>query len=210
MYKKAIAAAAFVFTSAAVHAQSADPKAGFYAGLDLGRSRLGVNADDIGGALANQGVAATTSVDRTDTAFGVNAGYRFNSLLGVEAAYERLGRFDYSADTGTDTISGKFQANALSLSAVGFYPLAPQWSLYGKAGVTRTDAKLEAASENGTTAVDNSSHTGSGLLFGAGLTYDFDRSYFAKAGWDHYTKVGDGSTGSGPIDVYLLGVGMRF
>ena len=49
MYKKAIAAAAFVFTSAAVHAQSADPKSGFYAGLDLGRSRLGVNADDIGG-----------------------------------------------------------------------------------------------------------------------------------------------------------------
>jgi len=210
MYKKAIAAAAFVFTSAAVHAQSGDAKAGFYAGLDLGRSRLGVNADDIGGALANQGVAATTSVDRTDTAFGVNAGYRFNGFLGVEAAYERLGRFDYSADTGTDTISGKFRASALSLSAVGFYPLAPQWSLYGKAGVTRTEAKLDATSENGTTAVDNASHTGTGLLVGAGLTYDFDRAYFAKAGWDHYTKVGDGSTGSGPIDVYLLGVGMRF
>jgi OmpA-OmpF porin, OOP family len=120
-----------------------------------------VNAEDIGGALANQGIAATTSVDRTDAAFGVNAGYRFNTFLGVEAAYERLGRFDYSADTGTCTISGKFRANALSLSALGFYPLAPQWSLYGKAGVARTDAKLDAASQNGMTA------------------------YFAKAGWDH-------------------------
>ena len=54
------------------------------------------------------------------------------------------------------------------------------------------------------------SHSGTGLLVGAGLTCDFDPGYFAKAGWDHYSRVGDASTGSGDVDTYMVGVGMRF
>jgi OOP family OmpA-OmpF porin len=209
MYRKAIAAVAFVVSSGVAHAQGAD-QAGWYAGIDLGRSRLGMNGSDADGALANQGVASSTSLDQTDTSFGVNGGYRFNQYFALEGAYERLGSFNYSAATGTDTIDGKFKASALSLAGVGFYPFASQWSLYGKAGVTRTDAKLEASSETGLTPTQNTSHTGTGLLVGAGVRYDFDRSFFAKAGWDRYTKVGDSSTGSGPVDLYVLGVGMRF
>ena len=210
MYRKAITAFAFVVSSGVVHAQSSDAKAGWYAGIDLGRSRLGMNGSDVDGALANQGVAGSSSIDDSATAYGINGGYRFNRYFALEGAYEHLGSFDDSSNTGTDTISGKFKANALSLSGVGFYPLSSAWSLYGKAGLARTDAKLEASSENETTPVDNTSHTGTGLLIGAGVNYDFDRAFFAKAGWDRYSKVGDSSTGSGPIDLYMLGVGMRF
>jgi OOP family OmpA-OmpF porin len=210
MYRKAIAAFAFVLSSGMVHAQSAD-KTGWYAGLDIGRSRLGMSGSDVDGALANQGVASATSLDQSDTSFGVNGGYRFNRYFALEGALERLGRFDYTASTGTDTIDGKFKASALSLAGVGIYPLSQQWSLYGKAGLARTDATLEASSESGATTVSNASHNGTGLLVGAGVTYDIDRTFFAKAGWDRYTKVGDdSSTGSGPIDLYMLGVGMRF
>jgi OOP family OmpA-OmpF porin len=209
MYRKAIAAFAFLLSSGVVHAQSAD-KAGWYAGIDIGRSRLGMNGSDVDGAFANQGIGASTSLDQRDTSLGVNAGYRFNNYFALEGAYQRLGSFDYSATTGSDTIDGKFKASALSLAGVGIYPLSSQWSLYGKAGITRTGANLDASSESGLTPTENTSHTGTGLLFGAGATYDFDRNFFAKAGWDRYTKVGDSSTGSGPIDLYLLGVGMRF
>ena len=73
------------------------------------------------------------------------------------------------------------------------------FSLYGKAGLAVTDAKVEPES-----------HTGTGLLVGAGVTYDFTGGYFAKAGWDHYANIGDASTGSGSIDAYNLGVGVRF
>jgi len=209
MYKRAIAAVAFVVSCGVVYAQSAD-KTGWYAGLDIGRSRLGMNGSDVDGAFANQGIASSTSLDQTDTAYGVNAGYRFNPYFAVEGGYMRLGSFDYSASTGTDTIDGKFKASALSLAGVGIYPFSSQWSVYGKAGVTRTDAELEASAESGLTPTENTSHNATGLLFGAGVMYDFDRSFFAKAGWDRYTKVGDSSTGNGPVDLYLLGIGMRF
>jgi OOP family OmpA-OmpF porin len=210
MYKKAIAAVAVVFSSTLAHAQGTEAKTGWYAGLDIGAARTGLSGSDIDGALANQGVAGSSSIDKSGTAFGINGGYRLNRNFGVEAAWQRLGSFDYSSAAGADTINGKFEADALSLAGVGFYPLSSGWSVYGKAGLAMTDAKLSANSGTGATPVSGTSHTGTGLLVGAGVTYDFNPGYFAKAGWDHYAHVGDASTGSGGIDTYMLGVGMRF
>jgi OOP family OmpA-OmpF porin len=156
------------------------------------------------------GAAGSASLDRGDTGFGINGGYRFNRNFAVEAAWERLGDFSYSSNTGTDTIDGKFKANALSLAGLGIYPLTPNWSVYGKAGLARTSVDLEASSETGATAVSNQSHDGIGALVGAGVSYDFDGGIFTKVGWDHYAHVGDGSTGQSAVDLYSLGVGMRF
>jgi OmpA-OmpF porin, OOP family len=210
MYKKALAAVAVVFSSGVAQVHAADAKPGWYAGLDVGAGRTGIGASEVDGALANQGVAGSSSVDSSGTAFGVNGGYRLNRNFGVEAAWDRLGRFDYGSNTGADTVNGTYEANALSLAGVGFLPLSNALSLYGKAGLAVTDAKLSASSASGATAVGSTSHTGTGLLVGAGLTYDFEQGYFAKAGWDHYAHVGDASTGSGDINTYMVGVGLHF
>jgi OOP family OmpA-OmpF porin len=210
MYKKAIAIVSLALSTGFAAAQAAEPKAGWYAGLDLGRSRLGMSGSDIDGALANQGVAGSSSIDQSDTSFGINGGFRFNRNFAVEAAWQRLGDFSYSSNTGSDTVDGKFKASAVSLAGVGIYPLTPSWSIYGKAGLARTSADLEAHSQTGATAVSNSSHDGVGGLFGAGVTYDFEGGVFTKLGWDHYAKVGDSSTGQSSIDTYSIGVGMRF
>jgi OOP family OmpA-OmpF porin len=211
MIKQAITAIALTLSSGLASAQSYDARAGWYAGLDLGRSRLGMSGADIDGALANQGVGGSASADRSDTAFGINGGYRFNRNFAVEAAWERLGDFSYSSSTGTDTIDGKFKANALSLAGLGIYPLTPNWSVYGKAGLARTSVDLEASSQTGATAVSSQSHSGVGWLVGAGATYDLSGGIFTKLGWDHYAAVGDGSsTGQSSIDVYSVGVGKRF
>jgi len=209
MYKKAMAAIAVVLSSGLAHAQSAD-KTGWYAGLDIGASRSGIKSDEIGGALANQGAPGAVSADDSGTMFGISGGYRLNRNFAVEGALARLGSFDYNATTATDTVSGKLEANALSLAGVGIWPVTNAFSVYGKAGLALTDAKLTASSASGLTPVGDASHTGTGFLFGAGATYDFQGGYFAKAGWDHYAKVGDGSTGQGDINAYLVGVGMRF
>jgi OmpA-OmpF porin, OOP family len=210
MIKKSIAALSVALSTGLGTAHAAEPTAGWYAGLDLGRSRLGMSGGDIDGALANQGVAGSSSIDKSDTSYGINGGFRFNRNFAVEAAWERLGDFSYNSNTGTDTIDGKFKASALSLAGVGILPLAPSWSLYGKAGLARTTVDLDANSETGATAVSNQSHDRIGGLIGAGVTYDFNGGVFTKLGWDHYAKVGDDSTGETSINTYSLGVGIRF
>ena len=210
MYKQAFAVIALALSSGLAAAQSTVAKPGFYAGLDLGRSRLGLSGGDIDGALANQGIASSTSSDTGHTAFDINAGYRFNRNWGVEAAYTHFGEFNFNSTTATDTLGGTYKANALSLAGLGYLPLTPNWSVYGKAGLARTSADLDVSSASGTTAVSNQSHSGTSLLFGAGLQYDISSTYYAKAGWDHFNSVGGDMTGKGDINVYTVGAGMRF
>ncbi len=210
MKKKIVVTAALALSSSLAVAQNAD-KAGWYGGLDLGYTRLGLSGGGIDGTLANQGIAGSSTIDQSDKGYGLSGGYRFNRNFAAEAAWESLGSYSYSSATPTDTIHGKFKADAFSLAGVGISPFTPNWSAYGKLGLARTSAKLEASSTTGASAVSSTSHSGTNLLVGAGLRYDFESGWFTKLGWDRYQGVGDeASTGKAPIDLYQLGVGMRF
>src|ERR1700740_3087176 len=211
MYKKAVIAViatALVAGAGMVRAQSFD--SAWYGGIDLGRSRLGLGGSDFDNALANQGIGASSSNDRSDTSLGFSVGYLFNRNFALEGAYTRLGDFNYSAAVSSpaaDTISGKYKAHAVSLSGIGILPLQQKWSVYGKAGLARTTTDLEASSDTGAVAVGNASASRTGLLIGAGAMYDFNRNVFARAGWDRYAQIGSADTGKGHADVYSVGVG---
>ena len=86
MKNKLILAAALAITSSAAFAQSGE-RDGWYAGLDLGYSRLGTSGSDIDGALSNQGVAGSTSIDQSDKSYGVTGGYRFSRNFAAEMAW---------------------------------------------------------------------------------------------------------------------------
>jgi OmpA-OmpF porin, OOP family len=181
MYRKVIVAAALVLGTSVAGAQ----EAGWYGGLDLGRSRL--SGIDVGDAL-----------DRSDNAFGFDLGYRVNRNFAVEGAFTDLGKFQFSTPGG----DGELRPKAVSLSAVGILPLQANWSLYGKAGIAHTEAKVGGPFDT--------SDSNNGLLAGAGVMYDFNRNVYARAGWDHYAEVGTDATGDGRLNVYSIGVGYRF
>ena len=209
MKKKLIVATVLALSSGVAAAQSGE-KAGWYAGLDLGYSRLGTSGSDVDGALAGQGVAGSTSIDQSDKSYGVSGGFRFSRNFAAEMAWESLGSYSYNSPTANDTINGKFRASSVSLSALGIYPFTRNWAAYGKLGLARTSADLTASSTSGASTVANASSTNIGGLFGGGLTYEFDSGYYTKLGWDRYEHVGDASTGKGSVDLYQIGVGMHF
>jgi OOP family OmpA-OmpF porin len=176
MKKTRIAAAlSLALACGAAQAQIGEPRGdarGWYGGIDLGQGRARVDGLN----------------DSRDTSLGADAGYRFNRNFAVEGGYTRLGDF-----------SPSYNARALSLSAIGLLPLEDRFSLYGKAGVARTRAETDSATDNANS-----------LVFGAGVRYDITSQWFAKAGWDRYTKVGGADTGSGHADVLAVGVGLQF
>jgi opacity protein-like surface antigen len=216
MYRKAIVTSAALTLSMAAglaHAQSNAAAPGWYGGIDLGRSRLGVSGSDLDGALSRQGITASSTNERSDTSYAFSVGYRINRNLAIEGAYAKLGEFSYnsaSSAPAADSISGKYEAKAFSISAIGIMPLQQNWSVYGKAGLAQVRTHLDASSALGTTAPSNTTDSGSSLLIGAGAMYDFNRNIFARAGWDRYTSVGSDATGKGAIDLYSVGVGYRF
>ena len=191
-----------------------DDHAGWYAGIDLARGNLGLSGGGIDGAVANQGIAGKASVSTQDTGAALNFGYRYNRSFALEGGYIDLGKYSYSTFTTApvaDTLQGLYKAHALSLSAVGILPMNNKWSLFGKAGITRTTAQLSASSMSGAIGLGSASASGIGLLVGAGATYDFAKNWFGKAELDRYTHVGDpGTTGQSDINVFSLGMGLRF
>src|SRR5262245_13175936 len=185
MYVKVVFAAALALGTSVAAAQEAAQVAGWYGGLNLGASHL-------------SGIDLGDSLDRSETGYGLDLGYRVNRNFGVEASYADLGKFHFETAAG----EGDFHPKSVSLAAVGILPLEAGWSLFGKAGVARTETKVGAPFD--------SSDSENGVLAGAGVMYDFNRTLFAKAGWDHYDKAGTDATGDGHVDLYSLGVGYRF
>lgn len=195
------------------NAQAATDGAGWYGGLQLNSGRLVGGSSRINGALANQGLSGSTDADRTDAGWGLSAGYRFTPNYSLEAAYNELGDYGYRTTTtipAADSLNGRYKAHAWSLAGVGSLPVGEGWGLYGKLGLTRVGVDLSASSATGATAPGARSDTSTGLVLGAGATYDFTQTWFGKFAWDHYTRVGDASTGRDHIDLLSVGMGMHF
>ena len=110
-----------------------------------------------------------------------------------------------------DTVNGVLKSHAWWLAPVGRMPLNDQWSLFGKAGLTRVTTDFSAISASGATAPLSASQSNAGWLVGAGATYDINRSMFVKLEWDRFGRVGVASaTSRSEIDQIGVGFGLRF
>jgi opacity protein-like surface antigen len=208
MKKIALAVTVFILTCGSAAAQST----GWYAGLNVAATRLGMTGKDINGALMNQGISnPSTNLHTNDKAAGLEIGYRMSPNFGVEGALEYLGSYKYESTAAATTVSGKYRAQAASLSALGFIPFTPSLSFYGKGGVHYNTVDLNASSSNSAVPVSGKSESRAGWLAGIGLRYDFDGGVYTRVGWDHYARVGqNGETGATAIELLQVAVGMRF
>lgn len=149
-----------------------------YLGGDLGQSKF----KDACNPFAS-------GCDDKDTQWGLFAGYQFNQYLAAELAYHDLG----TVSTPLGGIDGK----TWEIVGIGSYPLANQFSVYGKLGGYR--GKFEGA---------GSSNTNNDLTYGLGLQYDFTRNIGARAEWQRYHDMGSGDGIN--VDVLRVGALYRF
>ena len=186
---------------------------GWYVGGALGGSQQHFGGGQVDGALANQGLTGSASIDRSAGSLRVFGGYQFTPHFALEGGYVNLGKFDYSSSISSpaaDSVNGHLGVQGIDLAAVGTLPLNQQWSLFGKAGALYAKTKLDASS-GGAVAVSDQSHTGASPLLGAGVSYDITRQVAVRGEVDRYFRVGDsGTTGRGDIDQYTVGVVYRF
>ena len=88
-----------------------------------------------------------------ETSIGGFFGYQVNTNFGVEGGFRRLADFDVGSVGVT--------LDQLAVSAVGTLPLSGGFNVYGRLGYNHIKAK------------GNGSDTTSGVLYGAGVGYDF-------------------------------------
>jgi OOP family OmpA-OmpF porin len=100
-------------------------------------------------------------LDDRETGAGVFAGYQFNETFGLEFGYNRLATIDNFYGTGV-----KVKLNQMALSGIATLPLSNGFSVFGRLGYSRLEAKASAGGVSG--AEDDT-----GAVYGVGLGYAF-------------------------------------
>lgn len=153
MFKKIATAAALLIASSAAFA--AQPNT-FYAGLDAGRTK-------------------TDNFSDRDTSVGAFVGYNFHQNFAVEGGYRRLADYDIymSAVGGWGTLEGNARVDQAHLAVVGSLPVGERFSVYGRLGLSRLDAKVRFADLKDSDATTKA-------LYGVGMSYAFTPAVSAR------------------------------
>jgi OOP family OmpA-OmpF porin len=157
-----------------------------------------------------------STLDDSDTGFGLAGGYQLNDHFALEFAYVDLGSIDYRATaTATDGVNDADAEVGLStsadgpvLSALGILPIGERFSVFGRVGFSLLSAegKLRVALDGDSQRASQSSQK-SDLMFGAGAEFSLARHFAIRLAWDRYLDVGTRDvTGDTDADLFTLGL----
>jgi OOP family OmpA-OmpF porin len=205
-------------------AQAAEPGwyvlgfAGESSASGLSQGQVDGNLEAIFASVGLEIVDATSTLDDTDTGFGIGGGYQLNDHFAVEFGYVDLGSIGYRAEgTVTDDVD-QFAAEAILdssangpvVSVLGILPIGERFSVFGRIGLSLLNAKGTARiTVDGTSARASQSAQKSDPMFGVGVEYDLTRHFAIRLGWDRYLDVATQNVaGDTDADLYSLGVRM--
>lgn len=185
---------------------------GWYLGGGLGRTYATIDEDRIVSSLLANGLTTTAfSADDNDTGYKLFAGYQFSSVFALEGGYFDLGTHGFTATTTpAGTLAGSMALRGINLDAVGFLPIAGNFSLLGRVGVNYAEAEDAFA---GTGAVNvlvpNPSSRDVNLKVGVGGQWNFSDRVAMRVEYERY-RIDDAVGNRGDIDLASVGLLMRF
>jgi OOP family OmpA-OmpF porin len=191
----------------------ADPT-GWYLGLTIGSANVGDTPDVVPVVGATSAVLV---VDERDPGVKAVAGYRFGRHFAIEGGYAWLGEFQFSNQVSAPA-SGALTADTrvigLFLDAVGLLPVGWGVTVLGKVGVVGSELRTTRTVTGAATPAPGLGTTSyadeANLKYGLGLQYDLGARATIRAEWERYVDLGNAATGAVDLDVYSVGVMLRF
>ena len=162
-------------------------------------------------------VDSTSTLDDSDTGFGLAGGYQLNDHFAVEFAYVDLGSVDYQAtatvsdgvDEADADVGLESSAHGPVVSALGILPIGERFSVFGRVGLSLLNAKgtaritIEGASQRASQSSQKSDP-----VLGVGAEFSLSKHFAIRLAWDRYFDVGTEDV-TGDVDADLITLGMR-
>lgn len=205
-----------IFISSAASAREQN----FYGGVGIGRSGADVTEItkqdilDLGYSSVNN---FQNGSNKSDTAWKIYGGYRFNPHVAAEVFYADLGKFssnasgsavDASSTTVNFTLNSALKINGFGAAALLGAPVSDQWSVFAKPGLFVWDAKLTVNNtKTGSSQSVSTDKKGTSPSLGLGADYAFTSQLGARVEWERFFDVGDkNTTGKSNVNLFLLSV----
>jgi OOP family OmpA-OmpF porin len=188
---------------------SAGHAEGFYALGQVTHSRATFDSNAFAAALSSAGANGISSHnDGNGNQWRLQAGYRFNDYVAVEAGYIDFGKAKYHATYAGGTASGDLKAGGIDLAALISAPIGDGFSIFGKIGVV--DAKVKANLSSTLAGADGSSSTTVVRpLVGIGGSYQLTPQVSLRADLDHVSGLGK-STTTGKLSSNMVSLGVAY
>ena len=164
-------------------------------------------------------VVDATVVEKGDRKSGAKilVGYAFSRNFALEGTYlpDVKSTVDFDFRFGLSSVgvfSMRYQMEALSLDAVGSFPVGEKWSVLGRAGVSlgRTRIRFEGSPVSLIASSDDRTKTKIYAKFGAGMQYDFLANMGLRAEWEHYQFPDPFASEKIKVDAFTASLIYRF
>ena len=188
----------------------------WYVGVAAGPTSLDYSAADLTSDLSSLGWTINNpSVDDSNTAWKVYAGFQFNEWFAVEAGYADLGEVvtQFGATIPptqidallSDTLSvHPYQGDGWMVAGVVRYAFVPdQFLVVGRAGLFRWESKTTVRVISGGTGSVAGDDSGTDGMFGVGIEWQLNEQWSLTADWERY-KLNEW------LDVPSIGVRFSF
>ncbi|MGH8198071.1 MAG: outer membrane beta-barrel protein [Steroidobacteraceae bacterium] len=163
-------------------------------------------------------VDATSSVDDSDTGFGLGVGYLVNEHFAVELAYVDLGAANYNANGTVDDGSGAVPASlGLEASAqgpvfslLGILPIGERFAVFGRLGIAsmNSEGSIRVSIDGVSDGTSDSTQRSNGV-YGLGGEFATSDRFGIRVEWDRYADVGSDDI-TGEADVDMISLALRF
>jgi OOP family OmpA-OmpF porin len=159
----------------------------------------------------------SSTLDDSDTGYGVAGGYQLNDHFAMEFAYVDLGSVEYqfavTVTDGEDVADAEVglasAAEGAVVSALGILPIGERFSLFGRVGLAMLSADGTArVALGGNSQQASQSSQKFDPVFGAGAEFSVTKHFAIRLAWDRYLDVGTEDV-TGDIDADLITLGLR-
>ena len=201
-------------TLASPYAMADDNDAGWYFGVNAGRSKAKIDDTSIINNLTGTGLTAAAIVDE-DVSHGhkIFGGYQFNKNLAVEGGYFDLGQFGYTLYTSPPgTLSGNVKLKGYNLDVVGLLPVTEKFSLLARLGLDYAEARASFNTTGAGTlsrARNNANKSDTKIKYGVGMQYALTESLGLRVEAERY-QINDAVGHNSDVDFLSAGLLYRF
>jgi len=145
--------------------------------------------------------------DDSGTGSKVLGGYRMTRHSALEIAYDTFGQAAASGSLNGSPVDGSLRGSGVSVSLVGWLPVADDWDLGVKAGLMRWSVRAERYLSTRAEIRDD----GFSGTAGFAVTWYFQPQAGLRLDLDRHFGVGDaGTVGRYDIDTVTVGLVLRF
>ena len=160
-------------------------------------------------AFASPALLGLSPTLNTEPGQRVKLGYKASRYFEITGEYVDFGRSSTNPFANPAVLSSGFRSTGFGVDTIATLPLWNRFSLYGRLGAYRGDAR-PAFAPYSTSLLQSDATRGTRMRYGLGATYDISKAFGIRAELERYSLVGHPLAADSETDTISVGVLWRF